>query len=864
MRAESLAGLASLAGQTVVTAAVSDAWEAARCGFARLLGRGDPQQAQVAEQRLEETRQQLAGQQGPDREQARAALAERWAGRLADVLEEHPDAEAELRALVQQIRTLLPAGAVAAADHSVAGGRDVTITASGGGIAAGVVHGSVAPPGPFRPGPGEGLSGPGFAREIGYGSIVADRGGTAIGRVVLQRREVTGKPVRLAPRPLFLAGREELLAELDDRLSDGDRLGPRIVALCGLGGTGKTTVAVEYAHRHLDQAGMAWQLACEDPAVLMAGFSELAAQLGVRDVADTRDPVASVHGVLAAYPREWLLLFDNVPDRASIEAFLPPGGHGRVLITSQNQTWPPGQALDVPVLDPGAAAGFLAGRTGDPDRQAATELAGELDGLPLALEQAAAYTVASGGSLAAYLASFRQRREAVLARGEPTGYPKTVATTWSLAFEQLEEVAGMAVALLRLLACCAPEAIPLRLLLQPRPGLAERLGPQVNRVLVPLLQDSLAAGDAIAALRRHSLVTPGGRGSVLVHRLVQAVTVDQMTGELAAQWRQAATTLIEAAIPDDPGEPETWPAYALLLPHARLALPAGSAGMSLIADYLGHSGSYTAARDLCRDAFEARVRAFGPEYRETRAARAKLARWTGKAGDAAAARDQFAALLPAVERVSGPEHPEALAARANLARFTGEAGDAAAARDQFAALLPIYERVLGPDHPETLATVRADVARFTGEAGDAAAARDQYAALLPAVERVFGHDHSETLSDRANLARFTGEAGDPAAARDQFAALVPLSKRILGLEHPKTLLTRASLAHWAGLAGDPAAARDQYAALLPISERVLAPEHPDTLTTRNKLAYWTGEAGNGRRPRPARRAAAHTRARPRP
>ncbi len=185
------------------------------------------------------------------------------------------------------------------------------------------------------------------------------------------------------------------------------------------------------------------------------------------------------------------------------------------------------------MLDPEVAAGFLVNRTGDPDRQAAAELADELGGLPLALEQAAAYIQATGGTLAGYLASFRQRRMDLLARGEPTGYGETVATTWALAFGRLEGGARGRSGLLRLLACCAPEAVPLSLLLPPRPGLADKLGAEVAPVLIPLLDDPLAAGDAIAALRRYSLVTPAGDGSVSVHRLVQAVTADQMPAELA-------------------------------------------------------------------------------------------------------------------------------------------------------------------------------------------------------------------------------------------------------------------------------------------------------------------------------------------
>ena len=699
--------------------------------------------------------------------------------------------------------------------------------------------------------------------------------------------QVPRKPVRLAPRPVRLAGREELLADLDAKLTGDGDTGPRIVALCGLGGAGKTSVALEYAHRHLGEVGVAWQFAAEDATVLAAGFAELAAQLGIQDLTASQDPLASVHAVLAASPAGWLLVFDNARERAAMVRFLPPDGRGRVLVTSRNADWPPGQVLDVPVLDPAAAAGFLVTRTGGDDEQAAAALASELGRLPLALEQAGAYIQASGGSLAGYLASFRRRRPQMLARGMPTGYESTVAATWSLAFTELEQSAPAAVGLLRLLAFCAPEPVPLRLLLRPRPALTDGLPDQVASALVPLLEDELEAGDAVAALRRYSLVTPAGDGLVLVHRLVQAVTAEQMPAGLAGQWRQAAAALIEEAIPADTQLPAAWPVCALLLPHARTVLGLTSGGLWEIARYLGFSGSYTAARDLSRQIADgyAEDEAYGPEHPKTLAARRDLAGWTGRAGDAAAARDQFAALLPIVERVLGREHPDTLVTRHELAVWTGEAGDAAGARDQVAALLPIRERVLDPEHPRTLAT-RGDLAYWTGQAGDPAAARDQYAALLPVLERVLGPEHPDTLSaryglaawtadagdpaagrdllagllsmrervlgpdhpdtldSRHELAYWTGEAGDAAAARDQFAALLPVRERVSALEHPDTLAVRHSLAYWIGKAGNPAAARDQFAALLPVRERVLGPDHPDTLNSRHGLAYWTGEAGN--------------------
>jgi hypothetical protein len=134
---------------------VTDVWEAVRGSFARLLGRGDAPKTEVAERWLAQTREQLTAAPDVDLEKAREAAADRWAGRFADLLDEDPGAEVELRALVEEVAAGLPAGAVSAAGYSVAAGRDVRITASGGGIAAGVIHGNVAPPDPTLPGPAQ-------------------------------------------------------------------------------------------------------------------------------------------------------------------------------------------------------------------------------------------------------------------------------------------------------------------------------------------------------------------------------------------------------------------------------------------------------------------------------------------------------------------------------------------------------------------------------------------------------------------------------------------------------------------------------------------------------------------------------------
>jgi hypothetical protein len=523
------------------------------------------------------------------------------------------------------------------------------------------------------------------------------------------------------------------------------------------------------------------------------------------------------------------------------------------------------------VLDREVAAGFLVSRTGDPDWAAARELAVELGGLPLALEQAAAYTQAVGKTLAGYLALFRRRRGDLLRRGEPSGYSGTVATAWSLAFTQLEQSAPEAVGLLRLLAFCAPEAVPLPLLLQHRPGITEQLSPQVAKVLVPLLEDELAADDAIAALRRYSLVRPAGDEAVSVHRLVQTVTADQMHAELADQWRRAAAALIEAAIPTGSRKPDTWPDFAALLPHGGKSLAPGSSGMERIAGYLGNSGSYAAARDLQQTVLGAREQTLDPKHPDTLTARHNLAHWTGQAGDPARALDLGWALLPMIAWVLGAEHLDTLAVRADIAHWTRKAmGRSGHGREhahthtvradtprrtsqgrgpkravtQYGTLLPVLERILGHEHLNTL-DARRDLAWSTGEAKATVEARDQFAALLPVATRVLGPEDPLTLDVRAGLARWTGSKSgvdDAAGARDQFATLLPVYERILGPGHPETLYVRHSVARWTGQAGDPAGARDLYAALLSERERTLGPNHPDTKVARKNLDYWTEKA----------------------
>ncbi|WP_018348494.1 hypothetical protein [Longispora albida] len=347
-------------------------------------------------------------------------------------------------------------------------------------------------------------------------------------------------PIRLGTRLPGLTGREDLIGQIAHRLAAAP-LAPAIVALTGIAGVGKTSAAVEYAHRYRHGYQLVWQIPADGPGALWSGFAQLANILGVRDRAgrDSTDPVLQVHTALATRPGRWLVIIDGVPEAAAIRHVIPPVGDGHVIVTSQHPLWPDEQALPVPVLDAATAARYLTAATKDPDAGAARALAEELGGLPLALEQAAAYIRAAGESIGGYLALFRDQdaRAALLAESGGTAYGKGVAAVWLVAFEHLARHEPSAVTLLRLLSCYAPDAIPYRDLL------AEPAGPGAQSRA--LAGNPFELNNAIIALRRYSLLQQPADGLTSVHRLVQAVTLGQLTDGERAQWKAEAAELME-------------------------------------------------------------------------------------------------------------------------------------------------------------------------------------------------------------------------------------------------------------------------------------------------------------------------------
>jgi len=273
--------------------------------------------------------------------------------------------------------------------------------------------------------------------------------------------------------------------------------GAAVVALVGLGGIGKTTVALEYAHRHVGEYAVMWQFHAEDGTGMLSQFHDLARVL---DIDDGGDPVAAVHTALAGHAGRWLLVLDNVTDHVGVRRWIPPKGDGHVLVTTRDVHWPAQQVLRVEALEAHTGATFLMDGTGSTDVVSARAVSAELGGLPLALAQAAAYCQATGRTLADYWRLLRDNHVTMLARGAPAAHAAPVVATWSLAMERLEVVSPGAVTKLRITAHLGPDDIPFRLLVRPRVKLPKAgVDRRIVRQVRALCSGDVAVDDAVAA-----------------------------------------------------------------------------------------------------------------------------------------------------------------------------------------------------------------------------------------------------------------------------------------------------------------------------------------------------------------------------
>jgi tetratricopeptide (TPR) repeat protein/DNA-binding XRE family transcriptional regulator len=567
------------------------------------------------------------------------------------------------------------------------------------------------------------------------------------------------------PRNPCFTGREMIIQTLRSLLDPQYPIAlTQAPALSGLGGIGKTQVAIEYAHRYAQQYSALFWLAAETTESLMSSLQAIAeqAQLPERETTNQSQMGAVVRRWLETH-QGWLLIADNVENPDLLQMVLPPRRQGALLLTTRRSALGAlATPLELPFMNAEEGATLMLRRayrigmtlSGEPEHLSAgaalSELVKLLDGLPLALDQAGAYLEETGCSVQDYLIQYYGRRQHLLDRRGIHGgaHPASVAATLRLSVERVEQASPPATELLRVCAFLHPEAIPEELLTAGAPF----LGP----VLEPVLSNPYRFDQALAALRSSSLLTrsPQTR-TVSLHRLVQAVLQDWMEPAEVHQVQAGVVRMVNAAFPvwtpQNSGRCERSLTQALAciplieqsagsLPEAgelvyktgcyllargryaeaeaplALAVSLGEQQRTLdpillidrlekLCELFLRQGKYTAAERLLDRslAFEKEhLVSLHPRIGETLNNRAILSWYQGKYEQAEPLYQQA---LSIQEQHLGPEHQEVGITLDNLALLYFEQARYEQAEALFQRSLSIHEQQVGPEHPTTVGTL---------------------------------------------------------------------------------------------------------------------------------------------------------------
>ena len=701
----------------------------------------------------------------------------------------------------------------------------------------------------------------------------------------------------LGKLPSDVRGRDGLIGELRRALRPYPWRASRAFVIAGMGGLGKSTVALTAARMAKQRGYRVWWVHAADTARLTSGMLEVLRELGapesvtvpVREGARTASARAweFLNGDHVA-GRRWLLVFDGADNPAVLagaDATTPADGTGwlradpagMVIVTTRirdPQVWGTRVTLrELKPLDDEAGAEVLrdlAPEVADPGGHEARELSRRLGGLPLALHLAGAYL----GSPFAHWSTFAGYRQALDGVELPAALTDieeqgadihaTVQRTWDLSLDALAaEGRPQARPLLLVLSCFAPATpIPAWLLQLPpladaarRPGRPEKdkdNGAERRRLRDGLQGLSRTGLIEIASQRqpgrperRHG--APGGR------RRQPHPAGDQRRMPSTRPCKTAVALLEAATAGLDPARPGDWPTWRLLRPHVNAAIdlladdldPAVLARLLTVSavstEALLGAGRLAAAEKLAQ-ASVAAATFLSRDDPAAMTARGYLARTLVRRGRSGDAETLYRDLLADRLRVQGEDHLDTLATRHDLAAALGVQGRYGEAEQLYRELLADDDRLRGPDHRETLAA-RYNLARMIGLQGRYAEAEELSRQVLDVQRRVLGPDHPDCLASRQNLARLAGKAGRYAEAEQMYRRVLADRRRILGDDHPDTLATRHRLARIIGQRGRYGEAEELCHQVLADRRRLLGEDHPDNLATRHRLARMLGLQG---------------------
>lgn len=638
----------------------------------------------------------------------------------------------------------------------------------------------------------------------------------------------------------YFTGRDGVL-ELLARALDGNEPEPRRQVLHGVGGVGKTHVALELAYRHRDEYDFVWWLPAEDDSALAVAYARMLRTLGAKPAVDSTPTEMRIllESHLASYHR-WLIIFDNAPSADAVAGYLPfAGASGAVVLTSRDPNWRgTAQPFCLRVFERPDSIAFLKKRTGRNEPPAVSQrLAQALGDLPLALEQAGALINEAKITFAHYLSRFEDHWAELLRSGRTSGeYPDTVAMTWELSFRQLEQTEPMAAALLNVCAYFAPLEIPRSFLMHAGGTLPPPLGTSV--------QTAHGLDALVQSLVKFSLIA-GNEKALSVHRLVGALTRDRLPDDHKRNWCEIALRMMRDTIKFDAASVDRWLEHAPILPHAMAVAkhaedlgvdPAANAQLlNQAGQFMYQLGHFTPAKNAFERALALVVQAHGEDNPRRSAIENNLGRVLNRLGQHKLAREYFASAISVDQAAYGETHPHVAELANNYGISLQIAGDVEDAMQQFEWALSVVETHYGPGHPKVASVVN-NLGYSLAGMGDLDRAINHFGRALETAEASYGPNHPSVANIRTNLGIVRRLQGSPADARREFERALAISESLLGPHHPDVARNLTHLGLLLHEQGQFAEARKLFERALAIEERVLGPQHFALITKLNYLA----------------------------
>lgn len=696
--------------------------------------------------------------------------------------------------------------------------------------------------------------------------------------------------VNTAPVPnIRFTGRDKDLRQLRDQLRRSADSGGQPVALEGLGGVGKTQVAIEYVHRFKTGYDVIWWIDCAQPNFIDASLADLADRV-CREygtaIPQSTDVAVAADMLLQTLAQgktdlHWLLIYDNADEVDLVKRYLPSRG-ADVVITSRSRDWThhDAYALPVDVFDRRESIAHLRMRIPDIELDHADEIGRLLHDLPLAVATAGAWIAETAPDLASYIGDLEHRAtQAVSFSLREEFHRQTLAQTWESSLARLHERSPAAA---RLFELCSAMAASISLdLLYSRPMAA------VLETVDPDLVEPMLVGRLVREIDKLALIKLDHNSrQILIHPLVQEVVRERMSADgLAIVRRQVHAVLAQSAPSRDIDNRATWDRYRQIWPHldpSRAVLSDEEQVRQLFIDRLrylwlrrdlerGRQEAVAAintwdgmlegisdspiAESLRRQLLRMRVRLatilrdqakfdeakaldegvlaqqrklLGEDHPHTLTTAGGLAADLRGLGRYAEALDADKVTHRAWIELYGEGNPEVLRAANNLAVSYRVTGDISNALSLDSETVQRLRTTLGPRDPQTLRSA-CNVVRDLIEGGQYTEAAAQVEATRQMAVEALGADSFEAMNAELLLGIALRCDGQPVQAEPRFLAALADMTSTLGESSSAVLAGRLSHAINLLAFGRRSDAIAEIAELREIYEERLGPRHPHTL-----------------------------------